>query len=88
MKIIRETTKYIKDLKRMAKQGKDLNLLIDIIEILVLEEKINLKYKDHPLRGNMSAYRELHITPDWLLVYKIEGDIIKLIRTGSHSDLF
>lgn len=88
MKLVKETSKYIKDLKRITKQGKDLNLLIDVIEMLILEEKLSLKYKDHSLKGNMEEYRELHITLDWLLIYKIDGDTLKLIRTGSHSDLF
>ncbi|HBK53325.1 MAG TPA: type II toxin-antitoxin system mRNA interferase toxin, RelE/StbE family, partial [Syntrophomonas wolfei] len=48
------------------------------------------KYLDHPLTGNYAGHRECHITPDWLLIYKIEKDILilSLTRTGTHSDLF
>jgi mRNA interferase YafQ len=58
--------------------------------ILLLSEGASLppRYKDHPLRGNWLDYRDCHIEADWLLIYKILGDDIYLVRTGSHADLF
>ena len=74
------SSKFKKDLKRSKKRGKDLNKLYSIIT----------KYKDHPLTGNYEGFRELHIEPDWLLIYAIKDDmlVLSLTRTGSHSDLF
>lgn len=58
--------------------------------ILLLSEgaSLPLRYKDHPLRGKWRDYRDCHIEADWLLIYKILGDDVYLVRTGSHSDLF
>lgn len=88
------TIKYHKsfkqDYKRMKKQGADIALLEAALRFLVSEEPLPEQYLDHPLRGNYTGYRECHIAPDWLLVYKIEQNELMLIlhRTGSHSDLF
>ena len=46
------------------------------------------EYRDHALRGDWNGFRDLHIEPDWLLLYRIEGDEVQLARTGTHSDLF
>ncbi len=45
-------------------------------------------YRDHPLRGIWKSYREFHIEPEWLLIYRVKGDELHLVRTGSHADLF
>jgi len=45
-------------------------------------------YRDHPLKGNWGGYRDAHIEPDWLLIYRISRDELHLARTGTHSDLF
>ena len=60
-----------------------------VLEILKNGEKIPRVYKDHQLKGNMKEFRELHITPDWLLIYKRNEKeiILTLTRTGTHSDL-
>ena len=71
----------------MVKQGKDISLLDEIIESLRLGKPLDSKYKDHQLTGNLRLFRECHITPDWLLIYMIEEDILilTLIDTGSHN---
>lgn len=68
----------------------DMDLLDGIIKNLSDQAELDPKYKDHPLSGNWKSFRECHIKPDWLLIYKIEGDrlILTLVRTGSHSNLF
>ena len=72
---IRPTTKFQKDLKRVKKRG---------------FEPLPEKNRDHQLSGDYAGCRECHITPDWLLIYEVDGDelILYLTRTGSHSDLF
>ena len=84
------STRFKKDYKRIKKQGKDISLLDKIIPILLSGKKLPWKYKDHQLKGKFSKFRELHIQPDWLLIYtKNETELIlTLSRTGSHSELF
>lgn len=79
-----------KDLKLAAKRGYNLERLNDVVNLLAAQEKLPEKYKDHELIGNYVGFRECHIQPDWLLVYRIEDDdlILFLSRTGTHSDLF
>ncbi|MBR5741157.1 MAG: type II toxin-antitoxin system YafQ family toxin [Firmicutes bacterium] len=86
------TSQFKRDYKLAVKRGCDPQKLREVIVLLVNEAPLPERYRDHPLlnsRGYQNV-RECHIEPDWLLVYKIvrETLILKLIRTGSHSDLF
>ena len=87
---IRATNQFRKSLKRMSKRGYNLDLLDNVVNILAKGKKLPKKNKDHYLKGNYIGHRECHITPDWLLIYKItEKDLILLLtNTGSHNDLF
>lgn len=87
---IRYHSKFKKDFKTIKKRGYNIKLLEEIIEMLINNKPLPLKNKDHDLKGNYSGFRECHITPDWLLIYKIEKNelILSLMRTGTHSDLF
>lgn len=87
---IRYHTKFKKDFKSIVKRGYDTRLLKAVVEILCNEQPLPTKYKDHNLVGNYAGFRECHITPDWLLIYKIEHESLTLLltRTGTHSDLF
>lgn len=87
---IRYHTKFKKDFKTVLKRGYDIKLLEEVIEMLIDNKPLPLKNKDHNLKGDYSGFRECHITPDWLLIYKIEENelILSLMRTGTHSDLF
>ena len=84
------SSKFTKVLKCSKKRRKDLNKLYSIINKLQNQTLLDPSYKDHPLTGNYEGFRELHIEPDWLLIYAIKDDILvlSLTRTGSHSDLF
>ena len=90
MYLVRPTTKFQKDLKRIERRGYDISLITDIIKKLANGETLPEKNKDHGLSGNYMGCRECHITPDWLLIYEIADDelILYLTRTGTHSDLF
>ena len=78
--------------KKVKKQGKDLNKLYNVIEMLANGKKLDAKYKDHLLYDNKyyKDCRECHIEPDWLLIYKIDNQeiILYIVETGSHSELF
>ena len=80
------STQFKKDFKLCQKQGKNLNLLKSIINTLAIPEALPEKNKDHKLTN--IPYRECHIAPDWLLIYRYENDCLHLLRTGSHADLF
>ena len=90
MLTLKTTTKFRKDYKRIKKQGKDMSLLKSVIDNLLLEKALDEKYQDHPLAGSYIGFRECHLQPDWLLIYRIENDVLvlTLTRTGTHSDLF
>ena len=87
---VKTTTHFKKDYKLAMRRGRKMNLLKEVITLLAMGNPLPEKYKDHALAGNWAGHRECHIQPDWLLVYRIEDDILilTLSRTGSHSDLF
>ena len=84
------TTRFKKNYKLAMKRHLDIDLLDDIIRVLSRGETLQEKYKDHDLTGDWVGHRECHIQPDWLLVYRIDDDVLvlTLARTGTHSDLF
>ena len=84
---VRPTSKFQKDLKRAKRRGYDFDLLRDIIKKLAAGEPLPAKNRDHDLSGDYVGCRECHITPDWLLIYEVDGDdlILYLTRTGTHS---
>ena len=74
----------------MVKRGANMMLLEEVILLLREQQPLPAKYQDHPLTGNWIGYRDCHIQPDWLLIYRIDDDalILTATRTGSHSDIF
>lgn len=87
---IKEGSKFRKDIDKLKKQGKNMILLLEVLEVLEQNLTLDSKYKDHPLQGKLKKFRDCHITPDWILIYQIdlEKNVLYLFRTGSHSDLF
>ena len=84
--------KFKQDYKRLINSvnSETVNELLTVIEMLANGQALPEKYKDHLLKGNWKSYRECHIKPDLLLIYKLENDelTLTLVRTGSHSELF
>ena len=74
MYIVKPTSKFQKDLKRVHRRGYDINLITEIIEKLAAGDTLGASFNDHPLSGRYKGCRECHITPDWLLIYKISGN--------------
>lgn len=87
---IRWTSQYKKDIKLAKKRNYNISELLEVVKKLSFGLPLEEKYKDHALEGNWKNHRELHIRPDWLLIYQIKDDILilELSRTGTHSDLF
>lgn len=84
------SNQFKKDLKLAKKRGLNIALLIEVVDKLASGEELPQKNRDHNLSGDYASYRECHIQPDWLLVYKVEQTdvLLFLFRTGTHSDLF
>ena len=83
------TNKIKKQLKFLKKRGYNMVLFKEVVEILLDGVPLPTKYSDHPLRGEKQGYRDCHIRGDWVLIYKIEKNILKLIlsETGTHADI-
>ena len=85
---VKPTTAFKKDYKLAIKRGLQIELLETVIETLAMGNALPPENRDHDLTGNWRGHRECHIQPDWLLIYRIEGDVLVLTlsRTGTHSD--
>ncbi|MCM1027593.1 MAG: type II toxin-antitoxin system YafQ family toxin [Roseburia sp.] len=83
------SNQFKKDLKLARKRGCKIERLRDVVNALANEQKLDERYRDHGLAGNYSGFRECHIEPDWLLIYRINQNALELFlfRTGTQSDL-
>lgn len=79
---------FRRDVKRVEKRGKDMAKLREVILVLLSGASLPERYRDHPLRDRWAGYRDAHVEPDWLLIYRIVGPELHLVRTGTHADLF
>ncbi len=82
------SSQFKRDVRRAKARGKDLAKLRSLLASLIEQEPLSARKRDHPLRGIWKGYREAHLEPDWLVIYRVEGDELHLVRTGTHSDLF
>ena len=87
---VRFTNQFKKDIKLAQKQGKDIEKLFSVVDILASGEPLPAKFRDHDLTSDYKGCRECHIEPDWLLVYEKDNGLLILMlnRVGSHSELF
>lgn len=88
MLTVRYSTRFRRDFKICVKRRYDMNLLQQAIDLLRIPDQLPPKNRDHDLTGDYAGHRECHLSPDWLLIYKQNGDELLLYRTGTHSDLF
>lgn len=88
MKTIRFTATYKRDVKRLGRQGKDFGLLREVVDAIAQEHPPAPQLRDHALKGTWKGHRKLHLESDWLLIYRVAGDTLFLVRTGSHAELF
>ncbi|HLX53000.1 MAG TPA: type II toxin-antitoxin system YafQ family toxin [Aquella sp.] len=82
------SNQFKKDAKKAKKQHKNLDLVTEAVGMLMQNQAIPLKLRDHALSGNYIGHREMHLEPDWLLIYKINTEELRLVRVGRHSELF
>ena len=82
------STQFRRDFGKVEARGKNISQIEKVMGLLLEGVTLPPAYKDHQLKGKWKQYRELHIESDWLLVYKIVGNIVVFARTGTHSDIF
>ncbi len=84
------TARFRKEVKRAAKRGLPMERLEHVIDELAEGKMLAPQFRDHALTGDFAGYRECHVQPDWLLVYRIDKEILTLVLayTGTHSNLF
>ena len=82
------TGQFKRDVKLAEKRGKDMSKLRAVIELLLAGGLLPRELGDHPLKGEWQPSRDLHIEPDWVLIYCVDGDAVRFERTGTHADLF
>ena len=84
------SNQFKRDLRLARKRGFRIEALRLVVNTLARQQTLDAKYRDHELLGQYSGFRECHVAPDWLLIYRIEDDALELFlfRTGTHSDLF
>ena len=88
MKRITTGSRFQKDVKLAQRRGMDMAKLRALIEMLAAGKSLPERYRDHPLKGEFANFRDCHIEPDWLLIYATTKEDLKLVRTGTHGDLF
>jgi mRNA interferase YafQ len=79
---------FKRDVKLAEKRGKDMSKLRKVISLLLEGEPLPKELCDHALKGEWKPHRDLHIEPDWVLIYSGGDEWVRFERTGTHSDLF
>lgn len=87
---IEVTNRFKQSFKKARKNGYNLEILEEVIDMLATGKKLPAKFKNHPLKGNFNGYYDCHVLPDWVLIYKIEKEKLKLLLfdIDTHSNLF
>ena len=79
---------FRRDAKRLRKRGKDAERLRVVVEALRFRQPLDPRHRDHALRGDREGFRDCHVEPDWVLIYRLDDETVYLSRTGTHADLF
>jgi mRNA interferase YafQ len=82
------TSAFERDVRRVLKQGKNLDKLEEVVNTLLDGEALPARSHPHPLRGDWAGHWDCHVAPDWILLYRITAKALVLVRTGSHAELF
>ena len=84
------SNQFKRDYDLLIRRGYDITKLDTVVLILLKQTPLKPRHRDHPLKGKWRGYRGCHIADDWVLVYKVDGDRLKLMlsRTGTHVDIY
>lgn len=85
---VKFSSQFKRDHRLCVKRGYDMALLETVVDTLRIPAPLPVKNREHVLTGNWAGYQECHISPDWLLIYRVSGNELRLARTGTHADLF
>ena len=85
---VKDSGQFKKDYKKCVRYGLDMNLLKAVVAVLAIPATLPQNNQDHNLKGNYAGFRECHIAPGWLLIYRYNGEYLELSRTGTHTNLF
>lgn len=88
MKSLFQAKQFVKDVKRLEKRGKDIDKLKAVVRKLAAGKPLDARHRDHALHGERAESRDCHVEPDWVLIYTTDDEMLRLERTGTHSDLF
>jgi mRNA interferase YafQ len=89
MRIAEYSTQFQRDVRLAQRRGRNLEKLKRLLALLIAADApLPAIYKDHPLKGEWVGCRDVHMEPDWLLLYRLSGNVVRFERTGTHSDLF
>ncbi len=79
---------FKRDIQRAQKRGKDLQKFKTLASLLIGQKSVPAVYRDHPLKGEWKGWRDAHLEPDWVLIYKVGDGVVRFERTDTHADLF
>ncbi|MCL1993456.1 MAG: type II toxin-antitoxin system YafQ family toxin [Spirochaetes bacterium] len=82
------TNQFVRDVRLMKKQGRNLDDLFDVLVEIIWEEPLPKRNREHNLSGDYSGYTECHVKGDWLIIYRFSPGKVTFVRTGTHSELF
>lgn len=88
MRALVVSTAFRKDLRRLSRRGKDISRLEFLVDILRSGDPVPARYRLHPLKGEWAGFIDCHVEPDWILICRIEPELLTLVRTGNHADVF
>ena len=80
--------KFKKDTRRAVYQGRDIMKIFQPLIVLLKGQSLPNQYRDHQLQGEWEGYRDFHVEPDWLILYRVVDNCLILERTGTHAELF
>jgi mRNA interferase YafQ len=85
---VRTSPRCKRDLKRLSKRGKDIDRFEAVVETIRVGRPLAARHRDHALSGDLEGFRDCHVEPDWVLIYRVDAEVVYLFRTGTHADLF
>ena len=92
MREVSRTTAFKRDYRRVLRSSHSLHVkdvLGRVVTLLADDRPIPSSYADHPLKGPWRGFRECHLRPNLLLIYrKVDTSTLELIRLGSHAQIF
>ena len=84
------SNQFKRDYRLLVRRGYDIAKLDEVVALLLRQTPLEMRHRDHPLKGKWNSYRGCHIADDWVLVYKVDGNrlMLMLSRTGTHVDVY